>query len=539
MFSEFTFTLIYNGLIQLGSQIFFFAIGWVFLVKKLFKDYESSIDRHDAQVVQAIFSLTFSASCALFELIIFEIMDVMHKDSRWVCWKITLYLLLILVIFLLPFYQIYLLITNKQERLSLRYTIIISVLCWVIYFYLFWKFGDFFPIEKTTDKNYSSQNVVNQGDAFIQFGMSRVGVIGVTIMAILSGFGAVNSPYATLFFFLRQVSDSDIQAAEKKYIQTLDIIMSKKKRILISQVRQRGVAEQSSRVGGFVRKMFNTVTSGMGMGSENIGMLRQEISGLENLSRQLFLDIEDLYQERDRLHYSKTWQGKYFNFMGYIFSIYCVYKIVMATINIIFFRIGKTDPITYGLTLAIRYINIDINVDFWSQQLSFFLVGLMIIFSIRGLLIQLLKVFRAFSNSVSRNNIVLFLAQIMGMYFLSSLLMMRMSLPVIYRNIISSLLGSIEFNFYYRWFDVIFLVSGLASAILLYFVHQANNSNVMFSTSTISAGTSPTSSVSSGYSPIMSSPVTPISIGSDHNSQKMGERDYRWLHSGGLHHRGS
>jgi len=27
-------------------------------------------------------------------------------------------------------------------------------------------------------------------------------------------------------------------------------------------------------------------------------MLRQEIVGLENLSRQLFLDIDDLYQEK-------------------------------------------------------------------------------------------------------------------------------------------------------------------------------------------------------------------------------------------------
>ncbi len=371
--------------------------------------------------------------------------------------------------------------------------------------------------------------------------MSRVGVLGVTIMAILSGFGAVNSPYATLSFFLRQVKDADIQAAEKKYLQTLDMILNKKRRILISQVRQRNTNEQSSRVGGFMRKMFNTMTNGIGMGSESISMLRQEITGLENLSRQLFLDIEDLFQERDRISYSKTWQGRYFNFMGYIFSIYCIYKIVMAIINIVLFRVGKTDPITYGLTLTIAYFNIkEIDVDFWYQQLSFFTVGLMIFFSIRGLLIQFLKFFRAVSNSVSRNNIVLFLAQIMGMYFLSSVLMLRMSLPEVYRNKITMLFKSVDVAFYYRWFDVIFLVSGIASMVFLYFVHQANNNNVMLisvSSSVMTpSGSSSTSSspgsVSNGSLPTVSS------ISSGEWEYASGTAGGRWYSNNGLYHRG-
>lgn len=33
---------------------------------------------------------------------------------------------------------------------------------------------------------------------------------------------------------------------------------------------------------------------------------------------------------KERIEYSKTFQGKYFNFLGYFFSIYCVWKIFMV-----------------------------------------------------------------------------------------------------------------------------------------------------------------------------------------------------------------
>jgi hypothetical protein len=84
-------------------------------------------------------------------------------------------------------------------------------------------------------------------------------------------------------------------------------------------------------------KSFSVSTSSL-KSSENIPQLKQEIVALEELSRQLFIDIHDLINMRERLEWSKTWQGKYFNFLGYFFSLYCTWKIFISTVNIVFNR---------------------------------------------------------------------------------------------------------------------------------------------------------------------------------------------------------
>ncbi|XP_035507468.1 Golgi pH regulator isoform X3 [Scophthalmus maximus] len=360
-----------DSVIMFTSQVLFFGFGWLFFMRQLFKDYEVR-----QYVVQVVFSVTFAFSCTMFELIIFEILGALSSNSRYFHWKLNLYVILLVLIFVVPFYIGYFVVSNI--RLLQRQKLLFACMVWFTFMYFFWKLGDPFPILSPKHGILSIEQLI-----------SRVGVIGVTLMALLSGFGAVNCPYTYMSYFLRNVTDSDILALERRLLQTMDMIISKKKRIAMTrrQMYQRG-EDQNKQTGfwGMIKSVTSTQT-----GSENLSLIQQEVDALEELSRQLFLETVDLQATKERIEYSKTFQGKYFNFLGYFFSIYCVWKIFMATINIVFDRVGKTDPVTRGIEITVNYLGIQFDVKFWSQHISFILVGIIIVTSIRGLLITLTK----------------------------------------------------------------------------------------------------------------------------------------------------
>lgn len=137
MSSWFLFDLI----IVLASQTIFFIGSWTFFVRKISGEYKVQ-----SPWVLSLFAATFSLSCTLFELIIFEILDLLNRRLRWVLWKLSIVGMLVMLIAVLPIYQIRLVVVGKNRDWRHRNSLLVTLIGWAIYIWAFWKVGDPFPI---------------------------------------------------------------------------------------------------------------------------------------------------------------------------------------------------------------------------------------------------------------------------------------------------------------------------------------------------------------------------------------------------------
>lgn len=229
----------------------FFIGGIIFFVKQLFRNYEVK-----NVTVQLIFSITFALSLTLFELIIFEIIGFLASSSRFFYWRLSLVAILVMVVAIIPYYIAHSLISNIRFVTS-RYSTTITAILWILYLYCFWRIGDPFPLLS-----------VSRGIFTLEQGVSRIGVVGVTVMAILSGFGAVNFPFTNMNYFIHPVTQNDVIMTERKLLQTIDMILAKKKRIALEKKnRQKQQSTTKNSFWGLISSVANN-KSGMNESKE-------------------------------------------------------------------------------------------------------------------------------------------------------------------------------------------------------------------------------------------------------------------------------
>jgi hypothetical protein len=98
--------------------------------------------------------------------------------------------------------------------------------------------------------------------------------------------------------------------------------------------------------------------------------------------------------------------------------------------------------------------------------------------SIRGFLRNVRQIFSAVRTSGgggggSASSLVLLLSELIGVYALSSLLLIRKNVPQAHRAAIDAALGGDqEFQFFHRWFNGLFIASAVLTLLLFYAQHQ-------------------------------------------------------------------
>ena len=428
-----------------------FLLGSLFVRKNLLPFQE---ERDDA--VQWIFAFVFALSCHLLELLLFEITDTFDTGFRFFLWDINIWSLIFILLIGLPFFLLY---RRLSQSLSWSRTLPLASIALCFLLYAFWWVGRFFPGVPNGTNLFQLEQLV-----------SRIGVLGTWLVAMLSGHAAVDLPYSYLSLFVRPVEKEAIAVMEEQYRRCRETVEEKQSEIVSLREEQRHLSSttrRSSIIGRFLWR------SGGSHSERRLEQLETEVPSLTLLSRSLYFEVQELKRERQRALMSRTCLGHARNALGYFLSGYCIYRMLTAAKSLLFGEDFTSDPVTKWIGYILWTMSdgaAELDVEVVAQYVTLLFIGVICTLSIQGFLKNVRRVLAALRVSGNATAIVTLLAELTGMYAVSILLLIRQRLPVKYRTNLSRVLGpDLEFAFFQQHFNSIFLASAVFSMLLLYF----------------------------------------------------------------------
>ena len=326
-----------------------------------------------------LFGLTFAASSSLLLLVLLEIWGKLEADSRLLIWRLHLVGDLVLVVLLLPYLLISLALqhaTNCSVSIS-RWLALVLLAAWL---WLFYKIGEPFPIMLAAGTSPDA-SAMSQGTwdwtagltkpwtwdlgVIAALCLSRAGVVGVTVSSVMSGIGAVYGPATSLRRLVQSVDRSMLEEAKRGVLTSVTQLAKHRlrlrafarrttalrrrdaeQRLITANAWSDGRWHELSYAGleRFARCALASAQQAVPLYlrssayREALRELRatqaEDRSRCAALRRQL-IALEQILDDQQRATFAQTRRGRLFNAIGWVFSVYCVYKVVMATRSIL------------------------------------------------------------------------------------------------------------------------------------------------------------------------------------------------------------
>ena len=433
------------------------------------------------RIAAATFATTVGLAAILGELILCEISELVSPHTRAVALRITVPTLLFLLVVLIPFLELQSVIAGSGWSFQRTSKGKVPRAAWILQFavfglwlFAFWSLGNLVPVgsevmTKSSPKMPRQDSETSNGLA--RACLERIGVIGISLMALLSGFASVSSPWHTFGSKAsrRPVTDSDIGRKQAGLDATNEMLLTKRHRL---QALQRKVTDTSSaHKPGYFTKVLGSIRGDSDQ--SEIRSLRLEIAGLEAMEANLSSSLSALRVRQADSVRASTPLGKLLFIPTYIFSIYCVYRIAATTLTTLrrFYypttSFSSSDPINRLLGLLAKHWDPKLDQIAWARQISFLLSGFILAASANSVR-QTFHLFAKWTPGLlyqAQANLALLVGQITAIYVISAGLLLRSNLPKEVGSAIGDALQSaLEPGFVDRWFEGWFLLASVMTA---------------------------------------------------------------------------
>ncbi|TRM55151.1 Abscisic acid G-protein coupled receptor-domain-containing protein [Schizophyllum amplum] len=367
-------------------------------------------------ISRVVFASCFTETCMMFFLLLSQGLSIFQPSVRLVQWKISLALLLVNIILTIPSSISLVLSVGASARDASPSRVcsprlLLNLIPVVLYLFAL----SYIPLPGALAPT-----------GFVAGVLARLVVLGTTILGLLSGFGAISSAWPYLPFVNRAKSlptEQDLRAAE----HSLDRIRADLATLNGELTR----TSASSTDGSWISRVATSFRGG--------DSRAQEMKGLRALEAEMSRNFDDLTRRYQEHTYRRTFRGRVVAVVGRLFAVYCVVRIVSSALHLLFpSNAGYntttsdllTDLLAYSLSIVSReeVVGRD-DVALISRQISLGLVGVIILMSLRLVLRGVTRALQVTSRNLGASLMLLVLAELIGIYLLSTIVQLRTSFP--------------------------------------------------------------------------------------------------------------